>query len=249
MEKRNIRLWLTFDGAAYHGWQSQKNALSVCDVVTDAVSGLMEEPVKLYGCSRTDAGVHARIYCASFLTESRIAADRLPYALNFRLPGDIRAVGAEDVPPDFHAQYSCIGKEYTYRLHCGPFADPFLRGRVYHYRYGGLDAERMAEAAGYFTGTHDFTSCMAKGSQAKTTVRTVKYFNVAKKDNLIEFTVYADGFLYNMVRIMAGTLVEAGRGKIEPREVEDILLSLDRRRAGLTLPPHGLYLTKVDYPL
>ncbi|MBQ3379629.1 MAG: tRNA pseudouridine(38-40) synthase TruA [Clostridia bacterium] len=244
---RNIRLWLKFDGAGYHGWQSQKNALSVCEVITDALNALTGEDIKLYGCSRTDAGVHARIYCASFNTKSPIGAERLPFALNFRLPGDIRAVGAEDMPPDFHAQYSCMGKEYVYRLHCGRFDDPFYRGRVYHYRYGELDVQKMDEAAKFFIGTHDFSSCMAKGSQAKSTVRTVKYFNVEKKDGLIEFTVYADGFLYNMVRIMSGTLVEAGRGKIMPHDIEGILISRDRRRAGLTLPPHGLYLTKVDY--
>ncbi len=248
MDTRNIRLWLTFDGAAYHGWQSQKNALAVSDVVGGALGGLLGEDIKLYGCSRTDAGVHARVYCASFNTESRMPADRLPYALNFRLPGDIRAVGAQDMPPDFHAQYSCIGKEYVYRLHWGKFDDPFYRGRVYHYRFGALSTKIMDEAAKRFVGTHDFSSCMAKGSQAKSTVRTIKYFSVKEKDKLVEFTVYADGFLYNMVRIMTGTLIEAGRGKLSPDDISAILESRDRRRAGLTVPPHGLYLTKVDYP-
>lgn len=247
MGERNIRLWLMFNGAGYHGWQSQKNAVAVSDVVADALSRLMGEDIKLNGCSRTDAGVHALKYCASFNTKSAIPAQRLPYALNFLLPSDIRAVLAQDVDMGFHAQYSCVGKEYVYRLHYSQFDNPFFKDRVYHYKYGAVDAEKMDEAAKHFIGTHDFSSCMAKGSQVKSTVRTVKYFDVFGKDELVKFRVYADGFLYNMVRIMVGTLLEVGRGKLKPDDIDEILLSCDRTKAGLTVPPQGLYLTKVDY--
>jgi len=245
--KRNLRLWLMFDGANYHGWQSQKNAVAIADVVTSALSRLTDEEIKLYGCSRTDAGVHAMNYCASFVTESSIPAQRFPYALNFLLPPDIRATRVEDVDEDFHAQYACIGKEYTYKLHYAQFDNPFFKDRVYHYRYGSVDAEKMDEAAKHFIGTHDFKSCMAQGSPVKSTVRTIKYFDVTSKGERVNFTVYADGFLYNMVRIMVGTLLEVGKGKLSPENIDDILLSKDRTMAGLTVPACGLYLTKVDY--
>ncbi len=246
--RRNLKLTLIFDGSAYHGWQSQKNALAVCDMVTSAIVRLTgEEDIKLYGCSRTDAGVHALMYVASFRTDCAIPSERFPYALNFLLPPDIRATGCEDVPDDFHAQYSCVGKEYIYRMHCLNYNNPFYRDRVYHCKYGDADVELMNDAAKRFIGRHDFSAFMAQGSKVTSTVRTIKYFNVARRTDIIEFTVCADGFLYNMVRILVGTLLDVSRGRITLDDIDSIIESHDRSRAGNTVPSCGLYLNREDY--
>lgn len=244
---RNLKLHIMFDGSAYHGWQSQKNAVTICDTMIEAIKKVTGQEVKLSGCSRTDAGVHALDYCANFLTESNIPQDKMPYALNNFLPSDIRVMKCQEVPLDFHAQYCCVGKEYRYFLHNSQFDNPFYQKKVYYYRYHHVDVESLNTAAQAFVGTHDFTSFMAAGSPVKSTVRTIKYFQVAKHKDLICFQVFADGFLYNMVRIMVGTLLEVNRGRFEASDIPLIIKAKQRAQAGITAPPCGLYLSRVQY--
>ena len=258
--RRNIRLILEFDGTAYHGWQSQINAVTVQDVVTDAVCRLTGESCSLTGSSRTDTGVHAPGFVCNFFTGSSIPADKFSFALNTMLPDDIRVISTEEVPPDFHSRFSAKGKKYIYYIFNSAFASALLRDRAYHVYYP-LDVDEMDKAARYFIGTHDFLAFSASGYSAKTTVRTITEAAVAKVSQarhiihpkgerggqLIEFSVAGDGFLYNMVRIMAGTLVEVGFGNLRAQDIPGIIAGLDRRRAGRTAPAHGLYLSEVYY--
>ena len=258
--KRNIRLIIEYDGTAYHGWQSQDNAVTVQDTVTAAVCKLTGESCTITGSSRTDAGVHALGYVCNFFTESSIPADKFSFALNTILPADIKLIHSEEVPQDFHSRFSARAKKYLYYIYNSTFPSALLRHRAYHVYYP-LDVEKMDRAAQHFTGTHDFLAFSASGYSAKTTVRTVMEASVVKVSQarhiihpqrdgdgqLIEFSVTGDGFLYNMVRIMAGTLVEVGFGKLRPQDIPDIIAGLDRRRAGRTAPAHGLYLSEVFY--
>jgi len=247
--KRNIKLTLEYDGTAYHGWQSQDNAVTVQDTVTAAVCRLTGEDCSLTGSSRTDAGVHALGFVCNFFTESKIPADKFSYALNTLLPDDIVVVKSEEVPPDFHSRYSAKAKQYRYLIYNSVFPSAILRHRAYHVYYK-LDVDAMNEAAAYFAGTHDFLAFCAADTSVKTTVRTIKEAVVRRlpqDDRLIELSITGDGFLYNMVRIIAGTLVEVGFGKLSPQDIPDIIAGLDRRRAGRTAPAHGLYLAEVFY--
>ena len=244
---RNILLSLCYDGSNYHGWQVQKNALSVQEVFQGALSRILSECVDIKGCSRTDAGVHANMYCVSMKIDSAIPCERLKMALNRFLPQDIAITHAMEVPIDFHARYSCTGKEYIYKIWNAQVRNPFLNGRAFHYWYP-LDVEKLNLAAKNFLGTHDFTSfCTLDSRNPENLVRTVKEFVVEKKDNLVTMRVTADGFLYNMVRIMVGTLLRVAMGKLEPDDVSEIILAKDRAKAGPTAVPHGLYLNKVFY--
>jgi tRNA pseudouridine38-40 synthase len=310
--KRNIKLTIEYDGTAYHGWQSQENAVTVQDTVTAAVCSLTGEHCTLTGSSRTDAGVHALGYVCNFFTDSTIPSDKFSFALNTILPEDIVVKKSEEAAPDFHSRFSAKGKKYTYLIYNSTFPSALLRNRAYHVYYP-LDIGVMNEAASYFTGTHDFFAFSASGGSVKTTVRTITEATVtaisyrgdfqkrsdtalngvndsstdqsnnmidgaygnnpnqsgvmikgmyggkpdqsdpvikgisAPGGSLIEFSIKGDGFLYNMVRIIAGTLVEVGFGKLKPEEIPGIISSLDRRRAGRTAPAHGLYLSEVYY--
>jgi len=243
---RNIKLTVEYDGTAYHGWQSQENALTVQDVLTDAVMKLTGEKVSITGASRTDTGVHALGQVCNFFTSSPIPADKFSYALNTMLPEDIVIRGSEQVPPDFHARYSAKGKMYRYVFFNSPFPSALERNRAYHVYYP-LDETAMDKAAAHFVGTHDFAAFCAAGGSAKTSVRTITKASVARRGEIIELTIAGDGFLYNMVRIIAGTLAEVGFGKIMPDDVPEIIKSLDRKLAGRTAPAHGLYLVEIYY--
>ena len=246
---RNIALRLRYDGSAYHGWQFQQNAETVQETVENALRRLTGEeiPRGVFGCSRTDAGVHARTYVANFQSNCTIPADRFPAALRPFLPPDISLVAAADVPEDFHARFSCVGKEYIYRIYGGKAPDPFLYRRAYYYPYP-LDVSAMDAAASEICGYRDFRVFMASGATVKDTHRTVKTCSVHERDGVVEIVISADGFLYNMVRIIAGTLVAVSDGKLTPAEISSLIENGDRTQAGVTLPPHGLYLNRIWYP-
>jgi len=246
MPTQNIAILLSYMGGAYHGWQAQANAHTVQAEVEAALEMLTQEKITLYGCGRTDAGVHARNFVANFRSGTKIPMHRLPLALNSRLPRDIACSDAKIVPDDFHARYSCKKKRYVYRILTGPIRDPFLEAISYHYPYA-LDAALMDRCAKHYEGTRDFRAFLATGSPVKSTVRTVFEASVVESNGLVEFCVTGDGFLYNMVRIMAGTLVYVSRGKIDPDDIPAILESGRRVDAGVTLPPQGLTLDRVWY--
>lgn len=243
---RNIALRLRYDGSAYHGWQVQKNDVSVAETLERALGKVCGHAVKLTGCGRTDAGVHALSYCANFRTESAIPAERLPLAVNSRLPGDIAVLRAVDVPEGFNAIGSCIKKEYVYKIMNTRIRDPFLQRRVCFYP-APLDFERLAAAGAAFEGTHDFAAVRSVGTETKTTVRTVYWCRAERQGELITIAVCADGFLYNMVRAIVGTMVYASHGKLEPGDIPALLETRDRRLTGPTMPPQGLYLSRVWY--
>ena len=243
---RNIALRLTYAGTAYHGWQVQKDQITVAETLENALSRLCGHRVKVTGCGRTDAGVHAERYCANFKTDCRIPIDRFPPAVNTYLPRDIAVKDAVEESENFNAILSCVKKEYTYRIYNNKIRDPFLADRAYFHPVP-LDTELMAQGAKYFVGTHDFAAVRSVGTETKTTVRTVYWYEVERKNGLIELRVCADGFLYNMARAMAGTLIYVSEGKILPHEIPELLKRGDRRRTGPTVPPEGLYLTRIWY--
>lgn len=243
---RNIALFLTYEGTAYHGWQVQKRDVTIGQTMEEAAARIVGHPVKMTGCGRTDAGVHARKYVANFRTTSKIPVDRLPYAMNTHLPEDIVVTGAMEVHDDFNAIGSCVRKEYTYLIYNSRIRDPFYVNRAWFYPKH-LDETVMQKAADQFVGTHDFSAVRSVGTDVKSTVRTVYYYNVERKGDLIELKVCANGFLYNMARAMAGTVVYAAEGKIKPEEIGALLESGNRTAAGPTVPPGGLYMTQLWY--
>lgn len=243
---RNIALRLSYDGSAYHGWQVQKNEISVAETLETALSKICGHPVKTVGCGRTDAGVHALRYCANFRTDCRIPIDRFPLAVNSRLPGDVSVSDAVEAPEDFNAIGSCLKKEYIYRILNSAVPDPFLQKRACFYPQR-LDLSLMQQAARAFEGTHDFRAVRSLGTETKTTVRTVHWCRAEKEGNLITVSICADGFLYNMCRAMVGTMVYASYGKLLPEEIPHLLQIGDRRLTGPTMPPQGLYLNRIWY--
>ena len=244
--ERNIALKLMYNGTAYHGWQVQKNAVSVAETLEKALATVVCHPVKCTGAGRTDAHVHAETYVANFRTTSTIPCDRIPLAVNTRLPKDIVVVRATEVPPEFNAIGSCHRKEYTYRIYNSRLGNPFYVDRAWFYPKR-LDEHIMQQAADQFVGTHDFRAVRSVGTETRTTVRTVYYFNVERRGDLIESRVCANGFLYNMVRAMVGTIVYAAEGKLAPEDIPAILDSGNRTLAGPTVPPGGLYMTQLGY--
>ncbi len=243
---RNIALRLSYVGTAYHGWQTQAGLPTVQQTLERAVEKTVGHPAHVTGCGRTDAGVHALAYCANFRTDCSIPTDRIPLALNSRLPADIAVSAAVDAPEDFNAIGSCVQKEYIYRIHNSRLRDPFLERRACFWP-APLDAAVMDAAAAAFVGTHDFAAVRSVGTQTKTTVRTVKWCRAARQGELITVTVCADGFLYNMVRAIVGTLVYASDGKFSPADIPALLAQGDRRLTGPTMPPQGLYMHRVWY--
>lgn len=243
---RNIALKLKYDGSAYHGWQVQKTEITVAETLERALSKTCGHPVKAVGCGRTDAGVHALNYCANFRTDSRIPVDRLPLAVNSRLPMDIAVIDACQAPEDFNAIGSCIKKEYVYKILNSRIRDPFLEKRVCFYP-SPLDIALMKRAGEAFEGTHDFAAVRSLGTETKTTVRTVYWCRAERQRDIISVHVCADGFLYNMVRAIVGTMVYASYGKLRPEDIPALLERGDRRLTGPTMPPQGLYLNRVWY--
>lgn len=246
----NILLTLQFDGTAYCGFQVQQNGVSVCQVVQDALEAVLGVRPPVKGCGRTDAGVHALGYALNFHAGTAIPPEKLPLALNSRLPADVRAVAARRVPEEFHARYSAHTKTYLYRIRLGAVDSPF--DAAYYYRLPGpLDHSVMQRAAGDVCGRHDFLAFCSAGSEVAArgdTVRTVTACEVSQRDGMLFITVTADGFLYNMVRILAGTLVRVGQGRIPDGGIPAILQSRCRSNAGPTLPARGLFLKEVYYP-
>ncbi|MDR1599149.1 MAG: tRNA pseudouridine(38-40) synthase TruA [Oscillospiraceae bacterium] len=246
---RRVRLTLAYDGAGYAGWQRQVNGLAVQEVVEDALSKLTGEQVKATGASRTDAGVHALGQAAHFDTSTRVPDGKIPLALNTLLPPDIRAVTAETVDGGFHARFHAKAKVYRYMYHCARIAPALERGMRWHVPVP-LDERLMRREALAMVGARDFAAFAASGSKAKTTVRTIESVSVTRgilNPELIELSIRGDGFLYNMVRILAGTLADVGSGKLEPGAVDRAVESGDRLALGQTAPPHGLTLMRVVY--
>ena len=243
---KNIAARLMFDGSRYHGWQVQKTGATVAGTLEDALSRLCGHTVKVSGCGRTDAGVHAERYCFNFRTSSSIPTDRLALAANSLLPPDIALQDACYAPEDFDANLSCIKKEYTYRIFNSRIRDPFYSGRAYFYPQK-LDIEAMKRASKHFVGTHDFAAVRSMGTETKTTVRTVHWYEVSELGRIVELRVCADGFLYNMARAMAGTLLYVSEGKISPEMLPLLLEKKDRRLTGPTAPGEGLYMTRIWY--
>ncbi|MBR2717621.1 MAG: tRNA pseudouridine(38-40) synthase TruA [Oscillospiraceae bacterium] len=243
---RNIALRLSYDGTNYHGWQTQREDVTVQETLEKAVAKVVKHPVHVTGCGRTDAGVHALRYCANFRTEGTIPIERVPLALNSRLPEDIAVSDAVEVSPDFNAIGSCIRKEYIYRIHNSRLRDPVLdRGACFYPQ--PLDIGRMSAAAAAFQGTHDFAAVRSVGTETKTTVRTIFWCRAKKAGEVITVSVCADGFLYNMVRAIVGTLIYASYGKLEPEDIPALLDRGNRRLTGPTMPPQGLYLHRIWY--
>ena len=243
---RNIALKLMYVGTAYHGWQVQKNGVTVQETLQNALATVVCHPVKCTGAGRTDAGVHAEVYIANFRTTSTIPVERLPLAVNTRLPEDIVVVSAREVSEGFNAIGSCLKKEYTYRIYNSRFKNPFYVNRAYFYPKH-LDEDFLNRAAGMFVGTHDFAAVRSVGTETKSTVRTIYYCHVTRNGDLLELKVCANGFLYNMVRAITGTVLYAAEGKFAPEDIPAILERGDRSAAGPTVPPGGLYLTRLWY--
>jgi tRNA pseudouridine38-40 synthase len=243
---RNIALKLMYNGTAYHGWQVQKTETSVAETLNRGLSAVCGEEIRTVGCGRTDAGVHAEHYIASFRTSSRIPVERLPFAANTHIPEDIVVKEAFEVPEAFNAIGSCLKKEYTYRIYNSRIKNPFYVNRAYFYPKR-LDEEMMNRAAQMFVGTHDFAAVRSVGTNVRSTVRTVYYCDVCRQGELLELKVCANGFLYNMVRAITGTVLYAAEGKIRPEDIPAILASGNRTLAGPTVPPGGLYMTKLWY--
>ena len=244
----NILVTMAFRGTKYHGFQVQENALGVCTVFQDALERVLGERVDVKGCSRTDSGVHALRYCVSFHADTAISMYKLPLALNAHLPEDIRVQSAQTVPEEFHARYSAVAKQYVYRLHNSQISSPFSEGLCW--RVGApRSLEPMQRAAAAVVGRHDFASFMSGGSKIVDTVRTVYDFNVQSCGDDLLFTICADGYLYNMVRILVGTLVEIGAGRMEAESMPEIIAAAKRSKAGPKAPAQGLYLDRVFYDL
>lgn len=244
---KRIKLTAAYDGTAYHGSQIQNNGETIEGVLVRELSSLLHENVNLIGASRTDAGVHARGNVYVFDTESRIPAERFYYALNAHLPDDIRIQSSCEVPPDFHPRHQETVKTYEYQILNRKL--PLPQYRLYaHFTYEALDIALMNEACKYFLGEHDFAAFCAAGTQVESTVRTIYDLHVTKDGELITISVTGNGFLYNMVRIIAGTLMKVGNGQIAPEKIPEIIALKDRKNAGPTAPARGLTLVEIKYP-
>lgn len=244
---KRIMLTVAYDGTGYSGFQVQDNAPTIEGELNRCLGELLKEEIKVIGGSRTDAGVHALCNVAVFDTESRMPGTKMSYALNQRLPEEIRIRKSQEVAADFHPRHCESRKTYEYRILNAEF--PIPTRRLYEYfTYVPLNADRMKEAAAYLVGEHDFKSFCSAGSQAESTVRTIYSAEVIREDEEIVIRVTGNGFLYNMVRIIAGTLMEAGKGLWEPEHMADIISAKDRNAAGPTAPACGLTLTRYLFP-
>ncbi len=241
-----VKVKVAFDGTDFCGSQVQKDRRTVFGEFQKALLMVVKDAADIKGCSRTDSGVHAKCFYFSFKTEMQLDLHKLPLSLNANLPQDLRVIEADKESDDFHARYSAKGKEYTYYIKNNHIDDPFTS--KYYYKFPQkLDENAMQQAADYFVGTHDFRSFMARWSKIIDCRRTVYSAKVERCGDMIIFKVCADGYLYNMVRIMVGTLIWAGTGKIEPSYVKEIISECHRSKAGVTVPPQGLFLTDVFY--
>ncbi|MBQ4528725.1 MAG: tRNA pseudouridine(38-40) synthase TruA [Clostridia bacterium] len=243
---RNIKLILQYDGTAYHGFQIQPSVVTIQGMLEDAVRNTIGEDVRVYGCSRTDAGVHAIRYCAGFMMSTPVPPDRVALVLNNALPNDIRILSSEPADDDFHPRFSCRAKKYSYTINTSSDAGVFTRNYEWQIRKK-LDVDAMKRAAQYIVGEHDFRSFMTTGPEMETTVREVYSLEVMHDEPYIRIYIKADGYLYNMVRIITGTLVAVGEGRISPGDLPMIIEKKDRSYAGPTAPPQGLALYEIYY--
>lgn len=243
---KRIKLTVAYDGTAYCGWQIQPNGITVEEVLNRELSGLTGEDIKVTGASRTDAGVHAEGNVAVFDTQTGIPSERIAYALNRRLPEDIAAVKSEEVPGDWHPRYQASVKTYEYRILNREMPDPVCRFTTFHVSYS-LDLDAMREAAEYLKGEHDFKSFCSVHTDVKDTVRTIYDLTLEKEEDIITIQISGNGFLYNMVRIIAGTLIDVGRGAYPPEKVKEILRAKNREKAAATAPARGLVLKNIRY--
>ena len=241
-----VKMIVAYDGTNYCGWQIQPNGITIEQVLNEHLSRLLKEDIKVTGASRTDAGVHSLGNVCMFDTNTRMPAEKISYALNQKLPEDIVVVDSCEVSDDFHPRFSKSRKTYEYRILNARFRNPTRRLDTYFYHYP-LDTEKMSEAAKYLIGEHDFASFCSANSQAQTTVRTIYDCTVSKAGDIITIRVTGNGFLYNMVRILTGTLLDVAFEKIGTTKLKEILEGCDRRLAGPTAPPSGLYLKEVIY--
>ena len=244
---RRIRTIIAYDGTDYVGWQTQPNGVAVQEVIEGAIREVTGKQTSLQGSGRTDSGVHARAQVAHFDTDARMAADKFAIALNTHLPADIRVLYSEEADPEFHARFSAKEKQYRYFVQIGPHADVFARKYALH-AYMPLDLDLMNEAARSVVGTHDFSAFMSTGREVETAVRTVSLSHWERQGKFLVYTVQGNGFLYNMVRILVGTMLGMGSGRIPADSMEKALSTLSRKDAGPTAPPHGLILWRVKYP-
>ena len=243
---KRVKLVVAYDGTTYQGWQVQPFGDTIEGELNKALTQLLGEKIQVIGASRTDSGVHALCNVAVFDTDTRIPAEKISYALNQRLPEDIRIQSSEEVPADFHPRHCESRKTYEYRIVNREF--PLPTKRLYaHFTYVPLDVEKMKQAAAYLVGEHDFKSFCSTAAVVESTVRTIHELTVERQQEEIIIRVSGNGFLYNMVRIIAGTLMEAGRGNLEPEQIKDILEAKDRQAAGPTAPACGLTLVKYEF--
>ena len=244
--KKRVMLTVAYDGTNYSGWQVQPNGTTIEGVLNEVLSELLKEEITVIGASRTDAGVHALCNVAVFDTASRIPAEKMSYALNTSLPEDIRVVGSKEVDVDFHPRYCESKKTYEYHVVNSEFINPVKR--LYcHHTYLKCDVEAMQEAGKYLVGEHDFKSFCTVGAQVESTVRTITDLQVNRDGEEIVIRVTGTGFLYNMVRIIAGTLLEVGYGRLAADDIPSILEACDRQAAGPTAPAKGLCLVKYEF--
>ncbi len=243
---KRVRLLIAYDGTNYCGWQIQINGITVEEIINKALTDLLGEKIAVIGASRTDSGVHAMGNVAVFDTETKIPAEKISFALNQRLPNDIRIQKSDEVAPDWHPRFRDSVKTYEYKILNRRFPDPLQRFYT-HFVYVPLNVEKMKKAAEYIVGEHDFASFCSSGSQVESTVREVYTLDVSKKDDVIYIKISGNGFLYNMVRIIAGTLLKVGMGVYPPEHVKEIIDAKDRYAAGPKAPACGLTLVQIDY--
>ena len=243
---KRVKMIVAYDGTNYKGWQVQPNGITIEEVLNKNLSNLLGEEIVVTGASRTDSGVHSLGNVAIFDTNTRMPADKISFALNQRLPEDIVVQGSCEVPLDWHPRYQNSRKTYEYRILNRTFRMPTRRLDTYFYHHP-LDVEKMQKAASYLVGEHDFKSFCAIGAQVKTTVRTIYSCDVTRENDIITIRVTGNGFLYNMVRIIAGTLVRVGGGEMQSEQIPEILAALDRSAAGPTAPAHGLTMIGLEY--
>lgn len=244
---KRVKLIVAYDGTNYCGWQVQPNGITIESVLNHHLTELLGEEIHVIGASRTDSGVHADGNVAVFDTQARMPAEKISYALNTRLPQDIRIQDSCEVPSDFHPRFQQTVKTYEYRICNRRFPDPCSRLYALFY-YWDLDVEKMRQAAAYLVGEHDFTSFCTKKEEVTNCVRTIYSLEVEKNGDFITLRIRGNGFLYNMVRIITGTLLRVGGGQIEPEQILQILAAKDRGAAAETAPAHGLRLVKIEYP-
>ncbi|MBQ8582634.1 MAG: tRNA pseudouridine(38-40) synthase TruA [Ruminococcus sp.] len=243
---RNLKVITAYRGTKYHGFQRQSNAITVQEVLEQKLSKVLNEPVTITGCSRTDTGVHANQFCFNVKTNSSISYLGFTRGVNGELPADISILSCEEAPLDFHARFDCKGKEYIYKLHCSESKNPFADDLMLHYRRK-FDINAARKASRYFVGTHDFSSFCADCTNVSTTIRTIYSFEIENSGDSVIMLVKGNGFLYNMIRIMVGTLIDVSEKRIAPDDIPRILEAKDRLRAGRTAMAHGLYLNRVFY--